>query len=58
MTELCGLPHWEIVLILGATQLLSSLAEFWLGKTQKVQSGSILELIFNLVVSMVRQIKK
>jgi len=33
--------------------LLTSILEYWLGKTEKVKSGSILELVFSAIMMIV-----
>ncbi len=53
MSEICQLPHWEHFLII----LVVALFEAWLGKTDKVKSGSIIELIFNIVASILKRKK-
>jgi len=50
---LCGAEksHWILLVMAGLSVL-----EAWLGKTEKTKSGSVLELILNLVVSITKRI--
>jgi hypothetical protein len=40
---------WRYMAIFGLVQLVMSMIELWLGKTDKVKSSSIIELIYNLI---------
>ena len=42
----CEMPQWQVFLSLVLAQLLYMCLEAWLGKTSKVESGSVLELIW------------
>lgn len=49
---ICGLfSYWEIVLVLW------SLVEFWLGKTDRVKSGSTLELLLNTMRFLIQTVR-
>lgn len=55
MQYLLNMPMWlQIVL----PYLLDQLLEYWLGKTDKVQAGSKLELILNLCRKFLATLKK
>lgn len=55
MTDLvCSLPHWEHYSII----LIVAIVEMWLGKTDKLKSASIIELIINIIVSMMKRVFK
>lgn len=41
--------NWNWLLVMGTVQLITSLVEMWLGKTERVKSSSILELVWNLI---------
>jgi hypothetical protein len=45
-----GVPHYVVIVAV-------ALIEYWLGKTEKTKSASILELIFNLGKSIVTKTK-
>jgi hypothetical protein len=42
--ELCSLVRWEVFV---AYFIADKIFEYWLGKTNKVKAGSILEIIIN-----------
>lgn len=46
--------HDQIALVAGA---LFVLIEFWLGKTEKVESGSTLELVLNAAKAVLKVLK-
>lgn len=46
---MCSLPNWQLTLILVTSQVLYMGLEAWLGKTDKVESGSLLELIWRAI---------
>ena len=51
---ICQLPtHWHFAVI-----LIIALIEAWLGKTERVKSGSILELIIRLMISVFKKEKQ
>ena len=56
MTDyICSLPpHYHLAAIV-IVQVIMMLIEAWLGKTDKVQSASVLELIWNLVKAIFRK---
>lgn len=54
MSELCQLPQWQNAIIITVAQLSYMLIEAWLGKTEKVQSASVLELVFNILKRILR----
>jgi hypothetical protein len=49
MDLICNLPAWQHFIIILGGQVIYSGLEFWLGKTEKTKSGSVIELIFNVV---------
>ena len=53
--EICRLPYYEHLAVIIITQLVLSLVEYWLGKTDKTKGGSIIEVIKNFIVAIVRQ---
>jgi hypothetical protein len=54
MKELCELPqHYQLIAF-----IVVLLVEGWLGKTEKVKSGSILESIFNVVLGAIQHLKQ
>jgi hypothetical protein len=46
--ECAASNHW--VLLAGVLAILNSLLEYWLGKTEKVKSSSVLELAFSVIL--------
>lgn len=48
MNTICELPNYQHFAIF----LIVALVEMWLGRTQRTKSGSILELILNLIISI------
>lgn len=54
MIDICDLSHFQNAIIV----FIIALIEYWLGRTQKTKSGSLLELIFNLIIGLIRAFKK
>lgn len=46
---ICNIPQWQHLLIILIAQLIFMSIEYWMGKTDKTKSGSLLELILNVV---------
>lgn len=46
IAEICSDPSKVMMLMLGL-KLVDGAIEYWLGKTEKVKAGSVLELILN-----------
>jgi hypothetical protein len=47
--NICHLPVYQHASIIFAAQLCFAILEAWLGKTNKVKAGSVLELVYDLV---------
>lgn len=47
----CEVPYYIYIII----TIIGLALEAYLGKTDKVKSGSILELIFNILIAMMRK---
>lgn len=54
LNEICSLPQSYHAIII----LIVMLFETWLGRTNKTKSGSLLELIFNLLLVLPKKLKK
>lgn len=44
------------IIIFSVISLVGMLLEAWVGKTDKIKAGSILELLFNLVLGAVKKL--
>lgn len=53
MIDICDLSQWQHYSII----IIIALIELWLGKTRKTKSGSLIELIFNLIIGLIRILK-
>lgn len=53
--EVCSLIRWEVFV---AYWVADKLFEYWLGKTDKVKSGSILEIIINGIKAIFKRSSK
>lgn len=49
----CGLKS---VLVFVGISLLGMCLEAWMGKTEKIKSGSILELFFNILMDAIKKL--
>lgn len=52
LVDLCKLEGNARLIAIVLIQVVLMLVEAWLGKTEKVKSGSILELIWSLIKSV------
>lgn len=52
---MCSLEVPHYALIIGG--IVYAILEAWLGKTDKVRSGSVVELIINLIAAIMRRKK-
>lgn len=48
IVECAANNHW--VVLAGVLAIANSLLEYWLGKTEKVKSASVLELAFSVIL--------
>ena len=56
---LCPDPKSYILpLVLSVMGIISMVLECYLGKTEKIKAGSILELIWNIIIKIISRIKK
>lgn len=51
---ICELNNYQHVSVI----ILVAVIEYWLGKTNKTKSGSIIELVLNIFDSMMSRFKK
>lgn len=51
----CGLKS---ILIFSALTICGMLLEAWMGKTDKIKSGSVLELFFNILMAAINKLLK
>jgi len=51
---ICKLDNYQHIFVI----ILVAVIEYWLGKTSKTKSGSIIELILNIFDSMMSRFKK
>jgi hypothetical protein len=55
MDFICSLPHWQLVFIAIASQVSYMFLEAWLGVTNKVESGSVLEVIWSGIKQLLKK---
>jgi hypothetical protein len=47
--NICNIEEYKYLIVVFVSQLSFMLIEYWLGKTDRTKSGSILELIINVM---------
>ena len=52
---ICKLPENSQLAIILTVQLMIALLEYWLGKTPKTESASIIELLINVLKDVFRR---
>lgn len=57
MDSVCELPGWQNFLVVLLVHFALGLVNLFMSKTEKVKANSIAELIFNVLVSIVKRKK-
>lgn len=58
LENICSLPTYQHIGIIILVQLCLGFVNLYLSKTEKVESNSIAELVFNTFVGIIRRLTK